>query len=168
MSKTFLVKNLVLTLFISLLTITSFAQNMQAYSANQLMERVNSNSDTLYVVNFWATWCGPCVKELPEFNKLEKRYEGKPVKILLVSLDFKESYPKKIEKFLHKKKMTEEVVWFNETNANDFIPKIESSWQGSIPATLILFSKTHYRNFFEGTITAEQLVLLIDKQLAYQ
>ena len=72
-----------------------------AYKAKDLVTRV-SNTDTFYVVNFWATWCGPCVKELPEFTKLSNQLAGKPVKILLVSLDFKEAYPKKINTFIEK------------------------------------------------------------------
>ncbi|RYZ48834.1 MAG: hypothetical protein EOP49_17650 [Sphingobacteriales bacterium] len=70
-------------------------------------------------------------------------------------------------KFIKKKKLLPEVVWLSETNANKFIPVIEPSWQGSIPATLILYGKTSYRNFYEGEVTADQIGLLVDKQLAY-
>lgn len=143
------------------------AQSVEIYSADRLMQRV-SNKDTFYIINFWATWCGPCVSELPEFARLEKNYAGKPVKVLLVSLDFKEDYPKKIVSFINKKKLAHEVVWLNETNANVFIPKIEPAWQGSIPATLLLYPKNEYRNFFEGTIKADRLQTLIDKQLALE
>ena len=78
------------------------AQSIPVYNADMLMKRV-ANQDTFYVVNFWATWCGPCVKELPEFDKLKASLAGKPVKILLVSLDFKDAYPKKIEAFAKRK-----------------------------------------------------------------
>ncbi len=140
------------------------AQEIAEYSATSLMQRV-SNADTLYIVNFWATWCGPCVGELHEFDDLVEKYQNQPVKILLVSLDFKEDVPKKLLRFLNKKKLKPEVVWLNETIPNIFIPKIETSWQGSIPATLILNKATNYRSFFEGTITASQIGTLADKQL---
>lgn len=130
------------------------------------MQRV-SNEDTLYVVNFWATWCAPCVQELPEFTALEEKYKSLPVKILLVSLDFKETAPK-IPLFIKRKKLTPEVAWLNETNANKFIPKIDDRWQGSIPATLLISVRHSYKNFFEGVITAKQLSPLIDKQLMMQ
>ena len=142
------------------------AQDIAVYTAKDLMERV-SGPDSFYIVNFWATWCGPCVRELPEFEKMRTYYEGKPVKILLVSTDFREDYPKKLQSFIRKRRLRHEVVWLNETNANEFIPRIEAAWSGSIPATLLLYPRNQYRNFFEGMVSARQLTLLIDKQLAY-
>ncbi|HYD23044.1 MAG TPA: TlpA disulfide reductase family protein [Flavipsychrobacter sp.] len=136
-----------------------------SYKIDDLVKRV-SNKDTVYVVNFWATWCIPCVKELPEFNKISDQYQGKPVKVLMVSLDFEDAYPKKLDAFIAKKKLKPEVVWFNETNANVFIPKIDNSWSGSIPATWIVNAKKEYSNFNEGIVTAQQLGMVIDRQLA--
>lgn len=148
------------------ISVIAGAQQIASLKAEQVIGRTN-NKDTLYIINFWATWCAPCVRELPEFNKLEDHYKDRPVKILMVSLDFDEAYPKKIAHFVQKKKLKPEVAWLNETNPNEFIPKIENSWQGSIPATLIIYNKNAYRNFFEGAVTAEQIEMLADKQLAY-
>lgn len=142
------------------------AQIIPSYKAEDVLRRI-ANPDTVYVVNFWATWCGPCVKELPEFDKLKTTLEGHPVKILLVSTDFQEAYPKKLANFIKKKKIDHEVVWLNESKPNEFIPKLASEWGGAIPATLLIYGKNNYRNFFEGSITAQQLRLLIEKQMAY-
>lgn len=160
-------KRIVLALATLLFATASNAQQISIYKAEDLVKRI-SNPDTFYVVNFWATWCAPCVKELPEFDKLHSTFEGKPVKILLVSLDFKEGYPKKIQSLVKKKNLQHEVVWFNETNANEFIPKINNEWQGSIPATLLSYKKMEYIKFIESSIQASQLEVLIGKQLALQ
>ena len=159
------IKALFLVLMLMGVTASAQAQAVPAYKAETLMKRVANGGDTLFVINFWATWCGPCIRELPEFQKLAERYEGKPVKILLVSLDFKNDYPEKIEKFITRKKLQHEVLWLNETNANEFIPKIENEWQGSIPATLLLSPSKNYRRFYEGMVKSEQLSVLIDKQI---
>lgn len=158
-------RGIILGFCIILATFMANGQDIKAYSADDIMTRI-SNNDTFYVVNFWATWCGPCVKELPEFDKIPTTIKGKPVKTLLVSLDFKKDYPSKIEKFIKKKHLQHEVAWLNETNANEFIPKIDALWQGSIPATLLFYKKTAYQGFFEGTVKAEQLLPLIEKQFA--
>jgi thiol-disulfide isomerase/thioredoxin len=153
-------------LIIALLTLAcnqySSAQKLPACNADALMKRA-SNKDTTYIINFWATWCLPCVGELHAFDTLQSRYHDKSVKVLLVSFDFKEAYPKKILEFIKKKKVLPEVLWFSETNANEFIPKIEQQWSGSLPATLIL-GHNSFRWFHEGTINAAEISAIVDKQ----
>ena len=136
------------------------AQQINAYNAERIMQ-CTSSADTVYIINFWATWCAPCVQELPEFNALYDRYTGKPVKILMVSLDFRDAYPEKLQAFLRKKKVSAEVAWLSETDPNFFIPKIDESWEGSIPATLIIMPG-HFRKFIEGQITAGQVARIVD------
>lgn len=145
-------------------TLTGKAQHIPAYSINDVIHR-SSSKDTLYIINFWATWCAPCVAELPEFNRLATRYEGKPVKILLASLDFKEDHTFKLERFVERKKLIPEVVWLSDTDPNIFIPKVDDSWQGSIPATVIVHPGKHLKKFIEGSITAEQIAGIADKVL---
>lgn len=154
-----------LVLAITLAATASKGQEIASYKAGRLMDRLAAGDDTVFVVNFWATWCGPCIKELPEFDKLADRYKGRPVKIILVSLDFKNDYPGKIQKFINKRKLEHEVVWLNENKPNDFIPKITEEWQGSIPATLLYHKERGWQKFFEGMVKGEQLAVLIDKQL---
>lgn len=140
------------------------AQQIQAYSIDEVI-RHTSSKDTLYIVNFWATWCAPCVAELPEFDALQKRYQDKPVKVLMVSLDFKEDYPGKLARFIERKRMTPEVVWLSDTNPNEFIPKIDNSWQGSIPATVIVHPGKQFKKFIEGSVTEKQVSKIADKVL---
>lgn len=141
------------------------AQSIPAYNADKLVKRTQ-NPDTVYVVNFWATWCAPCVQELPEFDSLQAYYQNKPVKVLLVSLDFKEDYQQKIPAFVAKKHPQPDILWFSETNANVFIPKIDNSWTGSIPATWIVATGNRFRTLLEKTITAHELQSIVDAQLA--
>lgn len=138
------------------------AQGIPAYSADKLMARA-SNKDTTYIINFWATWCAPCVAELPQFTALQKRYEGQNVKVLLVSFDFPDAYPQKLQAYVAKKKLSPEVVWFSETNANEFIPKIDNSWSGTLPGTMIIAARSKYRLFLERPVTAEEIQVLIDQ-----
>lgn len=86
----------------------------------QLEERLLKGGDTTFVVNFWATWCGPCVKELPYFEALDTVR----AKVLLVSLDFEDVLETKVIPFVEKRQLRSEVMLLNEHNPNDFIPRV--------------------------------------------
>ncbi len=147
---------LLLSVFFLFSPVYMHAQKIKAYKIAELENRI-SNSDSVLVINFWATWCAPCVEELPYFHSIVNKYKNDRVKLLLVSLDFKEAYPKKISAFANKKKYNAEIVWLNETNADEFCPGIDSSWSGSIPATLIINPRNNYHWFFEGKLTPDKL-----------
>jgi thiol-disulfide isomerase/thioredoxin len=121
------------------------------------LEKTIKESKTPLVVNFWATFCIPCVEEIPYFQEEVKKHEKEGVQLLLVSLDMKSYYPEKIKTFVRKKKFTAPMVWLNETNADYFCPKVDSSWSGSLPATLFINNKTGYRKFFEEELSRETL-----------
>lgn len=141
------------------------AQKLSALSLDQLLERMESD-DTIYVLNFWATWCVPCIQELPEFEAIDKIYRDKPVRVLLVSLDFADAYPDKITLFQKRRRLAPEVIWLNEDKPNDFIPRIHSGWQGSIPATWIYSSARSLSWFKEGMVDADELEPILEKGLA--
>ncbi|MFT4060763.1 MAG: TlpA disulfide reductase family protein [Edaphocola sp.] len=159
-------KSTLITFIIAFGALLAMAQHNEiaAYKAEDLMQRV-SNKDTVYVVNLWATWCIPCVKELPAFNITQALYKDKPVKILLVSFDFKEQYPKQLTAWVQKKKLKPEVVWLDETNPTEYIPKIEPAWEGGLPATLFINNKTGEKKLHPEEITADELKAWIDAQL---
>ena len=124
------------------------------YKIDGLLNRI-SNPDTTYVVNFWATWCKPCVQELPGFDSLYKETNGSKIKVLLVSLDFKEDLDKKVNPFLAKNHIVAECVLLDEINGNDFVNKIAPVWSGAIPATL--FRKGKRSEFMEKKIGLKEL-----------
>ena len=68
-------------------TIVSENTEIEVYNFDQLESFLSSNTDKTLVVNFWATWCKPCIKELPYFEAIQSKYKG-DVRVVLVSLDF--------------------------------------------------------------------------------
>lgn len=141
-----------LTLFFLLCTHFIFSQNISVIKITDLEKRINNNSDTTYIVNFWATWCVPCVKELPDFDSIGKSYRFEKVKMLLISMDFKEDLDSKVIPFYLKKKLQSEVYVLDEVNGNYFIPKVSDKWTGAIPATLIVNAQKKYREFYESKL----------------
>src|SRR6478735_2830113 len=113
-----------LVLFFSLFLYTASAQSPEYITYDQLEAKINKQDDTLRIVNFWATWCKPCVEELPDIEKISKEYKGKKVKVLLVSLDFKSKIETNLVPFIQKNNITSEVVVIDQNNANEWINKI--------------------------------------------
>lgn len=131
-------------------TVQIQAQKVAVFdSYSDLEKAVLSDKNTTYVVNFWATWCAPCVKELPHFEQLNS--ENKDVKVVLVSLDFKNQYEAKLLPFLKKKAIKSEVVLLTDKDYNTWLPVVDKDWSGSIPATLII--KNEKKFFVEKMFT---------------
>lgn len=120
-----------------------------------------NQNDTTYIINFWATWCAPCVKELPYFEQITKEYEDEPVKVILVSLDIPERIEEKVVPFMKQAQIQSTVIVLDDPAMNDWIPKVDESWSGAIPATYIY--KGSNRIFVEGDVDHDYLVTNIEK-----
>lgn len=134
-----------------------------SYSFEELSALLTKDNDTTYVVNFWATWCRPCIKELPAFEKLNADYSEKKVKVLLVTLDFPDKIEKQVIPFMDKNNIKSEVVLLDDPDSNSWIPKISKDWSGAIPATIIY--KGESREFYERSFTFEELEIELHKIL---
>jgi thiol-disulfide isomerase/thioredoxin len=141
------------TFLLLFFSVTGFSQTISVIKITDLEKRINNNSDTTYIVNFWATWCAPCVKELPDFDSITKVYVNEKIKVFLISMDFKEDLDSKVLPFYKKKQIRSEVYLLDEVNGNYFIPKVSDKWTGAIPATLVLNNKKKYREFYEKKLT---------------
>lgn len=128
---------------------------LEVYDFEGLQKYLTTSSDTTYVINFWATWCAPCIKELPYFERLNSSYADEKVEVILVSLDFPKKYESHLKPFIKKKKLKSKVVALNDPNSNTWIKMISMDWTGAIPATLI-FNKDK-RQFYEKTFTFDEL-----------
>ena len=123
-----------------------------------------SADDKVKVINFWATWCGPCVKELPFIDSLRYTYDPNKVEVLLVSLDFPDQVPR-VNTFIQRKQLGSTVWLLDESDPNLFIDKVDPSWSGAIPATLLVRNSTAQRVFLEGELTKAELEKYISKLL---
>jgi len=148
-----------------LLAAPSFAQSVAVLKFPQLQKRLARPSDTTYVVNFWATWCGPCVQELPDFEKVRAAQTGKKVKFVLVSLDYASQLDKKVKPFVQKRGLKSEVLLLDETDPNTWLQKVDKKWSGSIPFTLIYNNQAKKRATFEQPLTAAELTTELRKFL---
>lgn len=150
----YVIRRVVSILLCCLPALFSRAQTLDRYSLTDFQQRVHQENDTVFVVNFWATWCGPCVKELPHFIALEKEWKNRPVKFILMSLDAS-TEGQRVAAFLNKKKIQTETHLFSEQDPNVWINELEPSWQGSIPATFT-YRKGVKLSFQEGAFESRK------------
>lgn len=148
-----------------IMSTTSFSQEIKSMQYDELSSRILVSNDTLYVLNFWATWCKPCIGELPYFEQSNKDYKSAPVKIILVNLDFNKSMNSVTIPFVQNKKMMSEIIHLTDTDPNKWINKVESTWSGALPATIMYKNQT--KLFFkEGPINQDELNTTLNINLA--
>lgn len=140
---------------LSLLSASGYFESFQVLDFKEFEPRLYQYNDTTYVINFWATWCVPCRKELPDFERINVEYRDNKVKVLLVNLDFPDNLGKSLVPFVKKNNIQSEIIVLDDPDSNFWINRIDSSWNGNIPATLIY--NNHYREFFAGMMNYELL-----------
>lgn len=149
-------KKMLFVLIVTLVAHVVYGQEIKKMNIKDLEEYIRKSEKPL-VVNFWATFCQPCIEEIPYFqNTIKEKYKN-DVELLLVSLDLPDYYPAKISSFVNRKNFFVPVIWLNESDADYFCPIIDARWSGAIPATLMINNKKKYRKFFEQQLTHFQL-----------
>jgi thiol-disulfide isomerase/thioredoxin len=143
------------------LSVSGAPKHVEVVTFDWFKQLRSSKNDTTYVVNFWATWCAPCIAELPEFERLHQQVAGKKIKVILVSLDFYKKLPITVIPYLEKKGYQAEVVLLNEPDYNSWIDKVDRKWGGSIPATLIFNNQENLYHFIEGQTTYDELMRIV-------
>ncbi|MFN4145352.1 MAG: TlpA family protein disulfide reductase [Runella sp.] len=138
------------------------AQKLQIVRWPQVENILNQESDTTFILNFWATWCKPCVVELPDFEQIHQDFSTQKVKVVLISMDFVKEFSTRVVPFVEQRRLQSNVWLLNEPDANAWINKISHEWSGAIPATLILNNKKQKKVFFEQKMTYQRL----EKELA--
>lgn len=150
-----------------LLIVTSFGGGLHAIGQakdvvrlSELQSTLNAEKERIQVVNFWATWCSPCLKELPLFEKINE--DRRDVHVRLVSLDLDlDPNVDKVRNFAIRKKLKSEVIILNEKDPNSWIDKVDKTWSGALPATLVINNKNGKRKFVEGELKPGDLEKLI-------
>ena len=144
------------------------ARVIPKWKIEDVVRSFSGKNDTVYVINFWATFCKPCIEEIPDFIRIADQYKTKKVKLLLVSLDLPSYVPVRLPEFIKKNKFNTNHVWLNETNADHFCPMIDPKWSGAIPSTIIVNNRTGYKKFTEDQISAADFEKYIQEAIGGQ
>lgn len=134
-----------------------FAQKVRVISFKTLETMFNKPNDTTYIVNFFASWCAPCVKELPEFIRFDKENKNEKMQLIFVSLDFKKDIKKDLGPLSKKLNLGQNLYVLDETNANNWINQVDTTWGGDIPATLFINNQKRFSKLFNQSFTSDLL-----------
>jgi len=163
-------KGLILCLIVLAAVVAADAQNQTAataaikkVSAKDVKALIDSSTGPT-IINFWASWCGPCIREIPWFDSIIAK-KNAPVKLVLVSLDFAVDYPANLTAFVKKQGYHGEVVYLSDINSSHYIPIIEKKWSGAIPASIFVNHSKKYYQVFNHQLPKERFALELDKLL---
>lgn len=116
---------------------------------------LHRDTDSIYIVNFWATWCKPCIEELPDIERIGQEYKNEKLAVVLASLDFPDQINSNLVPFVKKMNLQSKILVLDEADPNAWIPKVDSTWSGAIPATLIYSGNQRF--FYNGPVTYKDL-----------
>lgn len=128
---------------------------------DQLNTYLNKQNDTLYIINFWATWCKPCVAELPHFKRIRKKFRSANVAMLLVSLDFTKNLDSKVRPFVKENNLKSQVLFLHQPRGDEWMNTISAKWSGAIPATLFIKNGGEERAFYEQKLSYDKLYSIV-------
>jgi len=132
-------------------------EELPVVTPTQLRQRLAQQGDTLVVVNFWATWCRPCIEELPAFDSLARRYRSAPVRVWLVNVDFPSQWERRVKPFLRRRRLTAPVMLLNYGRGTQWLDTLSAEWSGSLPATLFWRASDSLAFLHEGELTLDSL-----------
>jgi thiol-disulfide isomerase/thioredoxin len=97
----------------------------------------NQGTDKLLLVNFWATWCGPCMEEFPELEKMVRMYADRQVQIVTVSVNSPDEQ-NLVLGFLKKQHAFNKNLLLNSNDSADAVAAFGSGWKGAVPFTALI------------------------------
>ncbi len=140
-------------IFFILILISNISVSQEIVSINNVNDIANiknENKGKVFAINFWASWCKPCVNEFPALVKLNKNYKDKNFNLIFISLDFKEEVETKLLPFL-KSNDVDYISYYLDTNSpEEIMDYLDKKWDGGIPATFIFDKSGNLQNFILG------------------
>lgn len=153
---------LLITCFFLVCFTSLSAQYVVKWDVQKLQDFIATKQDKVLIINFWATYCLPCLQEIPGLVKVSKEVKD-VAEVRFVSIDPKDSFPSAIRKFAVKQNITSPMIWLNVKPTTYFFPKISNQWKGAIPSTLFINYETGYRKVVEGKMSEEEFLKEIMK-----
>jgi thiol-disulfide isomerase/thioredoxin len=106
------------------------------YDENVHQKLIAGSKGQVLLIDFWATWCSPCLEEIPHLVALERKYRGKGLRLVTVSADDEEDRAAAL-KFLQEKRVPAPVYLKTAGDDDKFITFVDKTWSGALPALFL-------------------------------
>ncbi|CAN5734135.1 hypothetical protein BH10ACI4_BH10ACI4_30460 [soil metagenome] len=126
--------------------------------------RANAGTDKLLLVNFWATWCAPCVEEFPRLQEMVRMYARRQIQIVTVSVNSPDE-KKMVLEFLQKQHAINKNVLVNSNDSADAVPAMHTDWKGGVPYTVLIGMKGEVLYQTQGAMDALEVKRAVLKYL---
>ena len=139
------------------------SMKVEVFDFAALEPLLQADENRTRIINFWATWCKPCLEELPYFEEINDSLGGSEVEVILVSLDFPKKLETQLIPYVEKHGLKSKVILLDDPRENIWIPKVDSTWSGALPATLIINKdkrKFYEMSFDRSTLKSELTTFL--------
>ncbi|MEI6312860.1 MAG: TlpA disulfide reductase family protein [Bacteroidota bacterium] len=156
-------KYCILLVLLNLTYYSLTAQQIQFVTNDSLEHTIYHKTDTTYMIHFFATWCIPCMNELPEIIAFNDSTKDARFKLILVSLDPINTATTNLQAIISKLNITSNIYVLNDANTNEWISKVDKNWSGAIPATLFINQHKKFRKFIAETVTFKSLSKILKK-----
>lgn len=120
-----------------LLNQKDIAPTIELIDKSGLQKLIQERNGKMLLLNFWATWCQPCVEEFPYLVKLSTSHEKNDLEVIGISVDFPDEVESKVVPFLTMHAVPFKVYVAKFDKEEDFINAVDVSWNGAVPATFI-------------------------------
>jgi thiol-disulfide isomerase/thioredoxin len=125
----------------------------------------DSAKGKVLVLNFWATWCGPCVAEFPELVALDAKYRDKGVKFVGITADDPDDVQPKVIPFIKKHQVKFDIIRQDTDDPEQMMNQVTKDWNGVIPVTVVYDKQGNLSYSHFGIIDRDLLVAEIEKAM---
>ncbi len=145
------------------------APEVTVVSSDELLEAIRDNKGKVVVVKFWATWCVPCVEELPKVIAFyEKHKDSETVAFVSVSADLADSVDDTVIPFLKEKTVPFPVRVIDAAGPDEIVAGLgieETGWEGTLPAAFVFDKEGRLSKFWLGSVPEGALQDAVDALL---